>query len=132
MAAGQLREVCDVGNKGDYGQHVRLDSTLVTEIRAGRLGQNLQEMLVAVRAPGFSFMLLSRSCKTIEFSTYLQGPTDTPYQEGVFQLSINVPEQYPLVPPQVRFVTKIFHPNVHFKVLFPQTCSIFHLSNILA
>jgi peroxin-4 len=33
----------------------------------------------------------------------------------VFQLAINVPEQYPLVPPQVRFVTKIFHPNVHFK-----------------
>lgn len=45
----------------------------------------------------------------------LQGPVDTPYQEGVFQLAINVPEQYPLVPPQVRFVTKIFHPNVHFK-----------------
>lgn len=49
----------------------------------------------------------------------LQGPVDTPYQEGVFQLAINVPEQYPLVPPQVRFVTKIFHPNVHFKVCSP-------------
>lgn len=54
---------------------------------------------------------------------------DTPYQEGVFQLAINVPEQYPLVPPQVRFVTKIFHPNVHFKVLFlscscPDTCEM--------
>lgn len=35
----------------------------------------------------------------------------------MFQLAVNVPEQYPLVPPQVRFVTKIFHPNVHFKVL---------------
>jgi ubiquitin-protein ligase len=29
---------------------------------------------------------------------------------------MNVPEQYPLVPPSVRFRTKIFHPNVHFKV----------------
>jgi hypothetical protein len=34
----------------------------------------------------------------------------------VFELSINVPEQYPLVPPAVRYRTKIFHPNVHFKV----------------
>eukprot|EP01018_Ginkgo_biloba_P027275 Gb_03532 [translate_table: standard] len=28
---------------------------------------------------------------------------------------MTVLEKYPLVPPQVRFVTKIFHPNVHFK-----------------
>ncbi|KAJ6382844.1 hypothetical protein OIU77_031298 [Salix suchowensis] len=34
---------------------------------------------------------------------------------GVFQLAFSVPEQYPLQPPQVRFLTKIFHPNVHFK-----------------
>eukprot|EP00850_Spirogloea_muscicola_P010775 SM000064S19797 [mRNA] locus=s64:538478:539601:+ [translate_table: standard] len=43
------------------------------------------------------------------------GPGDTPYAGGVFQLSLAVPEQYPLVPPQARFVTKVFHPNVHFK-----------------
>lgn len=49
------------------------------------------------------------------WTAYIKGPVDTPYQEGVFQLAVNVPEQYPLVPPQVRFVTKIFHPNVHFK-----------------
>jgi peroxin-4 len=46
----------------------------------------------------------------------LQGPTETPFEGGTFELSINVPEQYPLVPPTVRFRTKIFHPNVHFKV----------------
>eukprot|EP00252_Welwitschia_mirabilis_P005786 TRINITY_DN1637_c0_g1_i1.p1 TRINITY_DN1637_c0_g1~~TRINITY_DN1637_c0_g1_i1.p1 ORF type:complete len:162 (-),score=23.86 TRINITY_DN1637_c0_g1_i1:208-693(-) len=49
------------------------------------------------------------------WTALIKGPTDTPYQEGAFQLSINIPEQYPLVPPQVRFITKIFHPNVHFK-----------------
>jgi len=45
-----------------------------------------------------------------------QGSVDTPFEGGTFELAINVPEQYPLVPPSVRFRTKIFHPNVHFKV----------------
>lgn len=31
-------------------------------------------------------------------------------------MTLSVPEQYPLVPPAVRFKTKVFHPNVHFKV----------------
>ena len=45
-----------------------------------------------------------------------QGPADTPFEGGTFELLLNVPEQYPLVPPSVRYRTKIFHPNVHFKV----------------
>jgi hypothetical protein len=56
-----------------------------------------------------------------------QGPKDTPYEAGVFELVLHVPEQYPLVPPTVRFRTRMFHPNVHFKVslcnpLSPGTC----------
>lgn len=47
---------------------------------------------------------------------FLQGPADTPYEGGVFEVLLNVPEQYPLMPPAVRYRTKIFHPNVHFKV----------------
>ncbi|CAJ1944143.1 unnamed protein product [Sphenostylis stenocarpa] len=37
-------------------------------------------------------------------------------EEGyVLQLAFSVPDQYPLQPPQVRFLTKIFHLKVHFK-----------------
>ncbi|KXZ45574.1 hypothetical protein GPECTOR_53g160 [Gonium pectorale] len=43
------------------------------------------------------------------------GPKDTPFEGGQFELVINVPEQYPLQPPSVRYRTRIFHPNVHFK-----------------
>ena len=49
--------------------------------------------------------------------THLQGPVETPFEHGSFQLAIVVPDSYPLVPPNVRFVTRVFHPNVHFKVL---------------
>jgi ubiquitin-conjugating enzyme E2 D/E len=40
------------------------------------------------------------------------GPVGTPYENGVFQLSIVVPTEYPFRPPDVTFVTKIYHPNV--------------------
>ncbi|CAA6671610.1 unnamed protein product [Spirodela intermedia] len=35
-------------------------------------------------------------------------PSETPYEGGVFQLAFAIPEQYPLLPPQVRFLTKYF------------------------
>ena len=35
-----------------------------------------------------------------------QGPSGTPYEGGTFTVSVNVPQQYPLTPPQVKFVTK--------------------------
>ncbi|XP_042421788.1 protein PEROXIN-4-like isoform X1 [Zingiber officinale] len=50
-----------------------------------------------------------------KWTALIKGPSETPYEGGVFQLAIAIPEQYPLLPPQVRFLTKIFHPNVHFK-----------------
>eukprot|EP00271_Cylindrocystis_brebissonii_P006412 TRINITY_DN19198_c0_g1_i1.p1 TRINITY_DN19198_c0_g1~~TRINITY_DN19198_c0_g1_i1.p1 ORF type:complete len:161 (-),score=20.17 TRINITY_DN19198_c0_g1_i1:265-747(-) len=59
--------------------------------------------------------LVCEETNIYRWTAFIKGPEDTPYVGGVFQLSMNVPEQYPLVPPQVRFVTKIFHPNVHFK-----------------
>ena len=42
----------------------------------------------------------------------IAGPPDTPYEGARFQLEIKIPETYPFNPPKVRFVTKIWHPNV--------------------
>ncbi|KAI9304226.1 ubiquitin-conjugating enzyme/RWD-like protein [Cunninghamella echinulata] len=43
---------------------------------------------------------------------YLQGPTQTPYENGIFQLDIKMPNNYPFDPPQIRFITPIYHPNI--------------------
>lgn len=42
----------------------------------------------------------------------LQGPADTPYSEGSFKLKFVFPDNYPFKPPEVKFLTTIYHPNV--------------------
>ncbi|KFZ60644.1 Ubiquitin-conjugating enzyme E2 T, partial [Antrostomus carolinensis] len=40
------------------------------------------------------------------------GGADTPYEKGIFNLEIIVPERYPFEPPKIRFLTPIYHPNI--------------------
>ncbi|EEB19629.1 ubiquitin-conjugating enzyme E2-22 kDa, putative [Pediculus humanus corporis] len=42
----------------------------------------------------------------------IAGPPDTPYEGGTFLVEIKVPETYPFNPPKVKFMTKIWHPNI--------------------
>ncbi|KAI3387549.1 hypothetical protein SNEBB_006264 [Seison nebaliae] len=42
----------------------------------------------------------------------IRGPPDTPYTDGIYRLMIDVPDSYPFTPPQVKFITKIWHPNI--------------------
>ncbi|CAG5122090.1 unnamed protein product [Candidula unifasciata] len=42
----------------------------------------------------------------------IAGPPDTAYEGGKFKLQIKIPETYPFNPPEVKFVTKIWHPNI--------------------
>lgn len=46
------------------------------------------------------------------FDVRIDGPAETPYERGVFKLELFLPQEYPMEPPRVRFLTKIYHPNI--------------------
>lgn len=46
------------------------------------------------------------------FECKMLGPIGTPYENGLFKLELFLPDGYPMDPPKVRFLSKIYHPNV--------------------
>lgn len=48
------------------------------------------------------------------FKVIMNGPKESPYEGGKFNLQIYLPEEYPMVPPKALFMTKIYHPNIDF------------------
>jgi ubiquitin-conjugating enzyme E2 A len=43
-----------------------------------------------------------------------KSPAETPFEDGTFKLVLEFDETYPNKPPQVRFASKMFHPNGKF------------------
>ncbi|CDJ64082.1 ubiquitin-conjugating enzyme e2, putative [Eimeria necatrix] len=65
------------------------------------------------------------------------GPEDTPWEGGTFQLELKFTNEYPNKPPHVRFLSRLFHPNVYtdgnicLDILQAQWSPIYDISAIL-
>ena len=76
----------------------------------------LQEFRAILSDPIVNILACPFSAKDLShWNVRLNGPPDTPYQGGIFYLTIEFPLTYPLTPPHVKFNTKIYHCNVNSK-----------------
>ena len=84
--------------------------------KAGKKLSKAHKNWFHVKFLNFSFFSGIRA-KPLDSSYYhwqasITGPVGSPYEGGVFYLYLKVPFTYPFNPPEVRFLTRIFHPNV--------------------
>ena len=80
---------------------------------AKRLRKELQNLERSKPDP--DIYLIPDSENILKWTALLRGPSETPYEGGIFQLAIDCGRDYPLAPPSITFATKVFHPNVHFR-----------------
>ncbi|URD72851.1 Ubiquitin-conjugating enzyme [Musa troglodytarum] len=68
------------------------------------------QRLLSEPAPGISASPSEDNMRY--FNVMILGPSQSPYEGGVFKLELFLPEEYPMAAPKVRFLTKIYHPNI--------------------
>ena len=62
--------------------------------------------------PSDNFSAVPNETNVMIWHAVVFGPQDSLYEYGVFRLTLTFCDEYPYIPPQVQFTSKIFHPNI--------------------
>jgi peroxin-4 len=79
------------------------------------LSRITKEARETVKLKDKNFVLTFDETNILNWTAYIFGPADSPYKDGIFEVSIVLNSNYPLQAPKMTFKTRIFHPNVHFE-----------------
>lgn len=82
-----------------------------TNLRTNRIMSEINRILTVSADRGYD-VYVSESDMSF-WKIFLSGPEGTPYSEGTFLLYLSMGESFPTHPCEVRFVTKIKHPNIN-------------------
>ncbi|KAL0395652.1 UNVERIFIED_CONTAM: Ubiquitin-conjugating enzyme E2 2 [Sesamum calycinum] len=104
---------------------------IVKRIDVGGLGLEIWDQVGAVKMSTPARKRLMRDFKRLQqdppagisgapydnnimlWNAVIFGPDDTPWDGGTFKLTLQFTEDYPNKPPTVRFISRMFHPNIY-------------------
>ena len=76
-----------------------------------RLKKEIKDLQLATFSKNFS---ISADPEDIfSWEAVITPSNDSPYRGGIFFLSIKIPQDYPFRPPDIKCLTKIYHPNIN-------------------
>lgn len=65
---------------------------------------------LSVASEGIHCYVQNDSYESLE--AVIPGPKETPYEEIVFKIAMEFDSHYPFRPPNVKFITPVYHPNI--------------------
>jgi ubiquitin-protein ligase len=86
------------------------NTTVVARKRTKRL---MKELHMLKRKPHAMIRIYPSEDDITFWRVLIKGPPSTPYNNGIWLLTIAFPPTFPRLPPAVRFVTKILHCNIN-------------------
>ena len=75
------------------------------------LSKQLQDLMRQTDL-GFSVGLVDEN-DLYKWTVCFTGPEDTIYEGGFFKAILTFPEDFPQNPPEMKFITEMFHPNIY-------------------
>jgi hypothetical protein len=100
---GPQRAMSDMRSTSDRSSH-SIGRTFLSEIT--------HMLEVSHEQPYNSMDVYVNETNMSYWKVVMEGPKGTPYEKGTFVLSVSMSPSFPQVPPIVRFLTPILHPNV--------------------
>lgn len=77
---------------------------------ASVLLQKQLKMIMQDPSSGFSAGLINNDI--FKWRVTLIGPPGTPYEGGIFPAILDFPAEYPNIPPKMKFICPMYHPNI--------------------
>lgn len=81
-----------------------------------RVGKELIALRAWCAEHGLALAMLGDDSPTalpLAFTVQFRGPVGTPYEGGLFVVRCGLPAKYPVKPPSMVFLTRIWHANIH-------------------
>jgi ubiquitin-conjugating enzyme E2 A len=75
-----------------------------------RLSKELNKLNTDAKIEGIN---IEKTDNLFFWKAQIKGPIATPFENGIFDITLTFNSDYPVKPPSVKFLTPMFHPNIY-------------------